>query len=220
MPCLPLQSVTSSQNYYNVFSNFCIKWPKALNIAIAFLYTEGSECRNAAFLWHSLEISIVSQESTLSLLNTLHLPQNNSPPFHQGNLDQAPSFNRSASPCLFLNASRGGGEGERHTPGSLLPSTAGRKVVLQTWVCPLQIWRSSKGWNAVTTGPKNFTLNNKPGTLHGLLDSAQLYGNPSWHHLLTFLYVTRIWITKPLPFPPMHLSRLSRKIPTNYLCEW
>lgn len=112
VPCLLLESVANSQNYYNAFSTFCIKWSKALNIAMVFLHTEGSECRNAAFLWHSLEISVVSQESTPSFLNTLHLPQNNSPPFHQGNLDQAPSFNYSISPCLFLNAS-GGGRGER-----------------------------------------------------------------------------------------------------------
>lgn len=82
---------------------------------MAFLHAEGSECRNSAFLLHSLEISIVSQESTPSLLKTLHLPQNNSPPFHQENLDQAPSFSGSISSPPSLNTSRGRGGQEPHT---------------------------------------------------------------------------------------------------------
>lgn len=46
--------------------------------------------------------------------------------------------------------------------------------------------------------------------------SARLHGSPDRHHLLTSLYVTRIWIAKLLPFPPIHLSG---EIPANHHWE-
>lgn len=130
VPCLPSQSVTRSQNHYNASSNFCIKWPKPLNIAVAFFHTKGSECRNAAFLWHSLEISIVSQESTPELIKCFAPPPKNSPPFHEENLDQGSFFNDSISPRLFFKYFQGSGCGEKAThrlSPYFLPQQVGRQ---------------------------------------------------------------------------------------------